>query len=110
MRRLLEEIHLSSSGPIPVHCDNQSAVRLVFNPESHKRTKHVDVKFFRDYQDWDADCQFHQGLCPQVLGDVLRQTNELGLPKPYPLFSLTLFSHISLEYCDHSVLLPASCK
>lgn len=26
-------------------CDNQSSIRLIKNPEFHKRTKHIDVKY-----------------------------------------------------------------
>lgn len=34
-------------------CDNQSAIRLVINPEFHQRTKHIDVKyhFIREHQE-----------------------------------------------------------
>lgn len=34
-------------------CDNQSAIRLVRNPEFHQRTKHIDVKynFIREQQE-----------------------------------------------------------
>lgn len=41
------------SNPTPLLCDNQSAIRLVRNPELHQRTKHIDVKyhFIRSLQD-----------------------------------------------------------
>jgi hypothetical protein len=29
---------------IPLHIDNRSAIRLVHNPEMHRRTKHIDAK------------------------------------------------------------------
>ena len=45
LRRLLNEIGVKQSNPIPLLCDNQSAIKLVHNPEFHQRTKHVDVKF-----------------------------------------------------------------
>lgn len=41
--------------------DNQSAIRLVENPEFHKRTKHIDVRyrFIREkYEDGIFDLQF----------------------------------------------------
>jgi hypothetical protein len=43
--RLLKEIGQEESMPIPLLCDNQSAIRLAKNPEFHQRTKHVDIKY-----------------------------------------------------------------
>lgn len=45
LKRLLEELGQGNSTPVPLHCDNQGAIRLVKNPEFHKRTKHIDIKF-----------------------------------------------------------------
>ena len=42
---ILLELGEKKSGPVPVMCDNQSAIRLVRNPEFHQRTKHIDIKF-----------------------------------------------------------------
>lgn len=44
-RHLLEEVGARQTGPTPLWCDNESAIRLVKNPEHHHRTKHIDVKF-----------------------------------------------------------------
>ena len=51
-RRLLGDIGFSQSQPTPLYSDNQSAIRLVQNPEFHKRTKHIDVVFhlIREFQ------------------------------------------------------------
>jgi hypothetical protein len=53
VKRLLTELGLQETNPIPLLCDNQSAVRLVRNPDSHQRTKHIDVKYhyIRDQQE-----------------------------------------------------------
>lgn len=53
LKRLLTELGLQETNPIPLLCDNQSAVRLVRNPDSHQRTKHIDVKYhyIRDQQE-----------------------------------------------------------
>ncbi|KAG0504817.1 hypothetical protein M758_N016700 [Ceratodon purpureus] len=32
--------------PLTIYCDNQAAIALVKNPEYHKRTKHVDMKYY----------------------------------------------------------------
>ena len=51
-RRLLADLGFSQSSPTPLYSDNQSAIRLVQNPEFHKRTKHIDVLFhlIREFQ------------------------------------------------------------
>jgi len=45
LRNLLNDIGCCQHQPTPLLCDNQSAIRLVRNPEFHQRTKHIDVKF-----------------------------------------------------------------
>ena len=45
LSRLLGEI--ANEGDIPVlHVDNMSAIQLVKNPVFHKRSKHIDVKYY----------------------------------------------------------------
>lgn len=52
LRNLLREIGFEQTKPTTLFCDNQSAVRLVFNPEFHKRTKNIDIQhhFIREKQ------------------------------------------------------------
>ena len=52
-RQLLEDVGHQQIFPTTLWCDNQSAVRLVRNPEYHQRTKHIDVKYhhIRDLQE-----------------------------------------------------------
>ena len=40
-------------GPIPMMCDNQSAIQLIKNPVHHQKTKHIDVRycFVREHQE-----------------------------------------------------------
>lgn len=45
LRKFLHEILQSNSNDIVFYMDNQSAIRLVKNPEFHKRTKHIDVRY-----------------------------------------------------------------
>ena len=42
---LMSEIGHSCASAINLFIDNQSAIRLIKNPEFHKRTKHIDVRF-----------------------------------------------------------------
>lgn len=45
LRALLSELGYLRDKPTKLYVDNQSAIRLIHNPEFHKRTKHIDVKF-----------------------------------------------------------------
>ena len=45
LRGLLKEMKYEQEGPTKMLCDNQSAVKLAYNPVFHKRTKHIMVKF-----------------------------------------------------------------
>jgi hypothetical protein len=53
MRRLLQDLGCDQTKPTLLFCDNQSAIKLVRNPQFHQRTKHIDVKFhfIHDLQD-----------------------------------------------------------
>lgn len=44
IQRFLETLKIKSS-PALIWGDNQAAIKLVKNPEFHKRTKHIDVKY-----------------------------------------------------------------
>jgi len=49
-KNLLMELGFRQPGPMPVHCDNQSAIYIIQNPLFHRRTKHIkiDCHFVRD--------------------------------------------------------------
>ena len=44
-RRLLHSLGKPPLSPTPLFTDNQSALRLIKNPEFHRRTKHIDVQY-----------------------------------------------------------------
>ena len=44
-RRLLTSLGKTPTSPTPLFTDNQSALRLIKNPEFHRRTKHNDVQY-----------------------------------------------------------------
>ena len=46
LSKFLAELGHGSSGPIPLHVDNQAARNLAYNPEHHERTKHIDRRHF----------------------------------------------------------------
>lgn len=45
LKRLLSELLVSDQLFPTLFMDNQSAIRLIKNPEFHKRTKHIDVRY-----------------------------------------------------------------
>lgn len=45
LRRLLSDVECPCETAATIFVDNQSSIRLVKNPEFHKRTKHIDVRF-----------------------------------------------------------------
>lgn len=45
MRQLLNDLGYPQVPPTTLRSDNQAAIRLVRNPEFHRRTKHVDIKY-----------------------------------------------------------------
>ena len=44
-RRLLTSLGKAPTSPTPLFTDNQSALRLIKNPEFHRGTKHIDVQY-----------------------------------------------------------------
>ena len=44
MKQLIEEI-TKTEIKATVFIDNQSSIRLIKNPELHKRSKHIDIKY-----------------------------------------------------------------
>ena len=46
LRRLLHSLGFSSPDPTPIFSDNQGAIQLVKSPKYHKRTKHIETKYY----------------------------------------------------------------
>ena len=45
MRQLLEDLHLKQSKPTVINEDNQSAIAVARNPQSHSKMKHIDIRY-----------------------------------------------------------------
>lgn len=45
LRKLLSDIGCQCFRATELYIDNQSTIRLIRNPEFHKRTKHIDIRF-----------------------------------------------------------------
>ena len=46
LRSFLDELGFGDADPTALHVDNQAARDLAYNPEHHKRTKHIDRRHF----------------------------------------------------------------
>lgn len=46
LRKLISDLGQKQTQPTQIRCDNQRAITLVKNPESSKRTKHIDTQYF----------------------------------------------------------------
>ena len=45
LRNLLDDLQIPQKGPTLLREDNQTAIKLAEDETSHKRTKHIDVKY-----------------------------------------------------------------
>lgn len=50
MKKTLKDIQIEFLDPIPIMCDNSSAINISKNPVMHSRTKNIAIKyhFFRE--------------------------------------------------------------
>ena len=50
MKQTLEDVQVIYDQPIPIICDNPSAISMSKNPVFHSKTKHIPIKyhFLRD--------------------------------------------------------------
>lgn len=45
MKQTLQDLHISYEAPIPILCDNTSAISILKNPILHSTTKHIPIKY-----------------------------------------------------------------
>ena len=45
MKYTLQDIHVTCNEPIPILCDNMSAISISKNLAMHSKTKHISIKF-----------------------------------------------------------------
>ncbi|CAM8925259.1 unnamed protein product [Rhodiola kirilowii] len=43
LSRLLGDMGVHMTSPIPLHCDNKAAIHIAHNPVFHERTKHIEI-------------------------------------------------------------------
>lgn len=54
LRPLMESVGQKQAGPTELKVDNQAAIAMSKNPEFHRRTKHIGVRFHRIRQEQEA--------------------------------------------------------
>jgi hypothetical protein len=45
MKQTLTDIQVEYDEPIPIYCDNKSAISISKNPMMHSKTKHIPIKY-----------------------------------------------------------------
>jgi hypothetical protein len=45
MKQTLTDIQVEYDEPIPIYCDNTSAINISKNPVMHSNTKHIPIKY-----------------------------------------------------------------
>jgi hypothetical protein len=45
MKQTLIDIQVEYDEPIPIYCDNTSAINISKNPVMHSKTKHIPIKY-----------------------------------------------------------------
>ena len=45
MIQTLEDLEVKYVDPLPLHCDNTSAIGMSKNPVLHSKTKHIPIKY-----------------------------------------------------------------
>ena len=76
----MEDLHQKVDYAVPLHCDNQSAVRLAENPVFHARTKHVEVYYhFIKEKVMKEEIEMHQIMMDDQVADLF--TKRLSIEK-----------------------------
>jgi hypothetical protein len=45
MKQTMKDIHVEYDEPIPIYCDNTSAISISKNPVMHSKMKHIPIKY-----------------------------------------------------------------
>ncbi|EOY25443.1 Cysteine-rich RLK (RECEPTOR-like protein kinase) 8 [Theobroma cacao] len=78
LKRLMEELKVSSIGPMKLYCDNKTAISIAHNPVHHDRTKHVEIDRHFIKEKIDGVICMTYVPTKQQIADVLTK----GLPRP----------------------------
>lgn len=48
MRQLFEDLHNKQTKPMVIREDNQSAIAIAQNPQSHSKMRHIDIRYHQE--------------------------------------------------------------
>ena len=94
MKQTLQDIQVQFSEPIPIFCDNTSAISISKNPVMHSKTKHIPIKYnFVREQVAEKNIKLEYVCTKEKIADIFT--------KPLP--------HEAFEYlCQKLWILPSS--
>ena len=92
MIQTLADLEVKYTAPIPIHCDNTSAISVSKNPILHSKTKHIHIKYhFLREQVTNQIVQVHYIPTIEQIADIF--TNPLAkTPFEYPRQKLGVIS------------------
>ena len=68
---ILGELNLVEEGTVKIYVDNKSVISLAKNPESHSRSKHINIKYhFLREQVNDKIVELVHGKTEEILADI----------------------------------------
>lgn len=99
VKQLFTEIFNSDALKVKLYMDNQSAIRLIKNPEFHKRTKHIDVAYHMIREKYEQ-----QLFCLEYIStkEMLADIFTKSLPSPtfkYLTTKLGIVSNSEQQIC-----------
>lgn len=92
LRRLLDELGFPQENATRINVDNQSAIKLVSNPEFHQRTKHIDIKYH-----FVREAVENGAVCISFIESKLQLADILTKPLPREKI---YFIRSALKICD----------
>ncbi|CAM8920683.1 unnamed protein product [Rhodiola kirilowii] len=76
LARLIRDMGVPVTAPIPLHCDNKAAIHIAHNPVFHERTKHVEL-----------DCHLVRS---HVISKFISPSHASTLEQPVDIFTKSL--------------------
>ncbi len=65
LRNLYQELGYTQEKPTMIYCDNTSAVAIAKNPMYHKRTKHIDTKYYWVHEKIQVERLLAEYICTE---------------------------------------------
>jgi hypothetical protein len=75
MIQTLSNLEVKYAAPIPIHCDNTSAISVSKNPVFHSKTRHIPIKYhFLREQVTNQVVQVHHIPTIEQIADILTKS------------------------------------